>query len=104
MNPFTLKLILENSKTMDLMPGTGLYEEGSNALNFYIVLGGWIAIDGPQGSCGEYGVGSIVGEEWLYSKSFRGRQYRAFCPVPENSSNLGSGEGALLIEISLKQF
>ena len=47
MNPFTLKLILENSKTMDLMPGTGLYEEGSNALNFYIVLGGWIAIDGP---------------------------------------------------------
>ena len=81
MNPFTLKLILENAKIVTQKAGAApLYGPGQKSLCFYIVMRGWMAIDGPQGSCGEYGLGAIIGEEWLYSKSYSSRQNTAFCP------------------------
>jgi hypothetical protein len=107
MNPFTLKLILENARIVTQKAGAApLYGPGGKRLCFYIVMRGWIAIDGPQGSCGEYGLGAIIGEEWLYSKSYTSRYYTAFCPrtISHQRGNEPTKNKALLLEISIKQY
>jgi len=57
-----------------------LYDFGEKALKFYFVLTGWVRVESKNLCLGEFGPGTIIGEEWLYSKNYRTRVFRAYCP------------------------
>lgn len=44
------------------------------------MLTGWVRVESNQICLGEFGPGTIIGEEWLYSKKYRNRVFRAYCP------------------------
>lgn len=74
-SPYTTKLILENSKHLEIKKGGTAFKTGDKKLSFFIILTGWVKVAKDDGvnmnmqSLGEFGCGTIVGEEWLYSKA-----------------------------------
>ena len=75
---------------------------------FFIVLSGWIRltkediaedqtiIHNDENIClGEFGCGTILGEEWLYQKNFKSRKFNAFCSNNNENSLLNDDLYAL---------
>ena len=68
-----------------------------------MVMSGWVRIGVGDVYLGEYGTGTIIGEEWLYSKTFQKRQFQAWCPKEEDMPDSRTSKTTLL-EITLHNF
>lgn len=77
-----------------------LYDFESIDLKFYIVVSGWVTINTKSGNIGEYGPGTIIGEEWLQNNKFSGRKNQ----VRLSRSKITEFNGAKLLQISLNNF
>mmetsp|Transcript_33835 Transcript_33835/g.24448 ORF Transcript_33835/g.24448 Transcript_33835/m.24448 type:complete len:93 (+) Transcript_33835:371-649(+) len=75
MNIEAVSCLLQLGNIIRLQKNQILYEIGDKELRFFIVIYGWVVIlEDDKYELGNYGVGAILGEEWLYHKLYSCRE------------------------------
>lgn len=84
-----LKLLTKEATPVEFGTDELIFEEGSPANRFYIILSGEVALESPCPECGEerrapietIGPGSVLGWSWLFPPYYAHFNARALSPV-----------------------